>query len=262
MNRSSAPVLAIAAVFLLLQGCAGSSRLASDSPSRQVFADADLVEWVDRLQEYENERLRVGAMHDDDFVYIAVNTTNRGLIQSIMTGGLTFSFNNVGDKSEEIGLKYPLGIRDVREAGRGSSLPQDQNGRNELLYRATLEMNLYFEEDKPIRSNVRSNGEFAAAASYDFGALSVELIIPRSSDVGSDLFLSPLDGVTFGLGIQTMDMSETRSQQGGDQAGARGIGGRGGGGRGGGGRGRNGGAGRGVDLSPIDLWLSVELESN
>lgn len=253
--KTSLPSLAL---ILIFAGCAGTNQIRSERPSRKVFADADLIEWVDHLTSYENERIRVGVMHDDENVYIAVNTTNRALIQSIMAGGLTLWLNGVGDDSKETGLKYPLGMRDVRRGNADPQRRQDNRARNDLLDLTLSEMDVYFEEDKPIRRSVRANSRFSAAASYDFGAFSVEFIIPRGQDSGSDIFISSLDGLAFGLGIETVEFSGER-RAGARQGGAGGRGGRGGRGGGrGGARGASGGGGS-AGFSPVDIWLKVDL---
>ena len=265
MIKTARSCFALLLGAFLLTGCAGSNQIQSTSPSRTVYADSDLIEWVDHLIEYEDGRLRVGTMHDDDQIYVAIKTTNRGLIQSIMAGGLTLWFNNQGDESKGFGLKYPLGIRDVSEPGSGRGPASDRGGtdqaRNDLLNKTQTEMDIIFEEGKPIRRNIEANGAFKASSSYDFGALSMELIIPRDAASGSDFFVAvPTDG-TWGLGIETMDMSGLRGQagqagggRGGRGGGRGGRGGRGGGGRGGGGAGPNAGG-----LSPINLWIQVSI---
>jgi len=244
---------------LLLQGCVSLSSIESQTPSRTIYADADLVEWVDKLETYEDGKLRLGVMHDEENIYLAVNTANRSMIQSIMAGGLTVWFNSAADKTKEIGLKYPLGISDLTGGEQGR--PRE-DARGELLAQTVNEMDLIFEEDKPLRSIVGSQGTFTAAASYDYGVFSVEFIIPRSSGMGSEFFLDTEDDIPFGIGIQTVDMSELRGQGG---AGGSGGGGRGSGGRGGrgagGGRGRTGGGG-GSLLAPLDLWIKVDLSGN
>jgi len=241
--------------------------IASQAPTRQVFADGDLIEWVDRLELYDNDRLRVGVMHDDENIYVAINTANRTLIQAIMAGGLQLWFNHSQDKTKELGLKYPLGIRDVagdRQAGagnaRGSTGGGQRGPRNELLNQTTLEMDMFFEEDKPVRTHVGGQGAFSAGASYDFGVLSVELVIPRSADVGSDFYLDPGSATGIGIGIETIDTAGVRGNAGGPGSGGRGARGGGRGGSRGGGRGQ-GARGGTVLSSPVNLWLKVDLSA-
>jgi len=265
MLKSLRSYALVASIFFLLPGCAGSSMISSQAPARQVFADGDLIEWVDHLELYDNDRLRVGVMHDDDFVYIAVNTANRTVIQSVMAGGLQLWFNHSQDKTKDSGLRYPLGIRNLageRQAGAGNA--QGNTGgnsggqRDDLLNRTTLEMDMFFEEDKSVRSHVDGQGQFSAGASYDFGVLSVEFIIPRNSDAGSDFYLDSGSESGFGIGIETIDSAGVRGSAGGPGSGGRGSRGGGRGGRGGGGQGARGGT---VLSSPVNLWLKVDFAS-
>ncbi|NQV71895.1 hypothetical protein HQ496_02145 [bacterium] len=240
---------------LALSGCMSTSSLTSLQPERPVIPDGDLVEWVDSMHDYEDGRLRVGVQNDSKNVYLAISSSNRTLIQQIMAGGLTVWLNAGGDKSKEVGIKYPLGIRDVREPGTGRAGQADgEEARNDLLDQTISFYELIFEEGKPLRRPVGSDGQVKLGASYDYGVFAVEMVLPFSEASGAELHVASIDGLTFGLGIQTPDLAGMRG-------GANPQGGGGGGARGGTGGRRGGGQGGGAIpvFPPIDLWITVSV---
>jgi len=239
---------------LALSGCMSTSSLTSLQPERPVFPDGDLVEWVDSMHDYEDGRLRVGVQNDAENVYLAISSSNRTLIQQIMAGGLTVWLNAGGDKSKEVGIKYPLGMRDVREPGAGRVGQEDgEQARNDLLDQTISFYELIFEEGKPLRRPVGSDGRVKLGASYNYGVFAAEMVLPLSNASGAEVHVASVDGLTFGLGIQTPDL-----------AGMRGGGANqpsGGGARGGtGGRPSGGQGGGGIPVfPPIDLWITVSV---
>jgi hypothetical protein len=267
-------VIGLIIFAFLFTGCSSTANLASTSVSKKMFADADLVEWADKMSEYEDGRLKVGVQHDDEHIYLALSTTNRGLIQQIMTGGLTIWLNDAGDKTKKTGIKYPLGIIDVREPGVGGARPggagragtdQTQDGggnRNDLLEATQSNYELFYEENKGIRKPVGSDPRLKLGSSFDYGMFAVEMIIDRGAEGMSDVVINPSGAHSFGIGIETPDLSKMNANAGSGApaggGGRGGRGGRGGGGRGGAGGGQGAGGGPG-GAAPIQLWISVSL---
>lgn len=238
-------------LLLVLSGCAGSASLTSSPVSREIEVDSDVVEWFDHLTEVADTRLRVGVQHDDDYLYLAVISTQRATVQQIAAEGLTIWFDTTGGKQTGYGLRYPVG-----HEPRSGPEARTRAARDAGL------IDLFFEADKPIRRPVASAPGLQADMAFDFGAFTMEMRIPRR-DVGPDGFhvlLPP--GATLSIGFETdgpdpnADTSEGRDGRSVD--GARGnTGGLGAVGRDFGGRGAGGPSP--LFTGPVQEWIKVTI---
>lgn len=236
-------------LLLVLSGCAGSAAITSSPVSREIEVDSDVVEWFDHLTEVADTRLRVGVQHDDEYLYLAVISTQRATVQQIADSGMTIWFDTSGTRQPGNGLRYPVG----RGVGSGSAT---RTGPDKGL------IDLFFEVDKPIRRPVASAPGLLADAGFEFGAFTMEMRIPRR-DVGPDGFhvlLPP--GATVSIGFKTdgpdpiRDAADGRDGRGVD--GARGnTDGFGAVGRDFGGRGAGGPSP--LFTGPVEEWIRVTL---
>ena len=253
--RNTSLLLPIFVVFLFVTGCAGGPSITSSHPDRNIVVDGDMVEWIDRLTEIADTRLRVGVQHDDDFVYIAVLSTQRATVQQIASGGLTIWFDSTDAKQNGLGFRYPVGISNLPAAIR--STDEERMAR---LRDASNQIDLYFEPEKPIRRPTASNPGFEAASGFEFGAFTMEIRLPRHSD-RTDALTVPVsaDGSVW-LGFQTGGgRNPTQEDEDRETVGGRGpTGGIGAVGRDFGGR---GGGPAGMYMGPIDTWINVSLGS-
>lgn len=254
--------LALLLTALGFMGCTGAGTITSSAPEREHITDADMVEWMDHTVEIADTRLRVAVRHDDDRYYIGVLSTQRATMQQIAARGMTLWFDPSGEKNKRLGIRYPVGILNASPGGPASEsdIPRETEERMDLLRDSAPLVDLYFEEGKPIRRQIAALPGLKAAYSFEFGAFTMELRIPRSA-TRSDNFAvpGPVDGM-LRVGFAT----EQAPRPAGDDAGntlpgARGdTGGFGAVGRDFGGRGAAGPSP--IFQGPIDEWIKVLLQ--
>jgi len=251
--RKASVLLPACAFILLVAGCAGGPSITSSSPDRDIVVDGDMVEWIDRLTEIADSRLRVGVQHDEDFVYIGILSTQRSTVQQIAADGLTIWFDSTDAKEHGLGLRYPVGVANLPVAIRSSE--EDRMAR---LRDAANQIDLYFEPEKPVRRPTASNPGLQAASGFEFGAFTMEIRIPRHSDRNDALTVPVATNGSVWLGFQTgRDQNTAPDDDDRDTMGGRGpTGGIGAVGRDFGGRG-NGPAG--MYTGPINTWINVSL---
>jgi len=259
--RRAAFVVAAGALALSLMGCAGGGTVTSSEPERDHRTDADMVEWMDHTVEIADTRLRVGVRHDDDWYYIGVLSTQRATVQQIAARGLTLWFDASGEKTKGLGLRYPVGMLNALPGGPASEedMPRETDERMDMLRESAPLVDLYFEEDKPIRRQLASLPGLEAAYSFEFGAFTMELRIPRSAARSDDFAVpTPGEGI-LRVGFATEQAPRPPGDEGGNTLpGARGnTGGFGAVGRDFGGRGAAGPSP--IFQGPIDEWIKVLL---
>ncbi len=240
-------------------GCAGGGSVTSTAPERDHRTDADMVEWMDHTVEIADTRLRVGVKHDEDWYYIGVLSTQRATVQQIAARGITIWFDPSGEKTKSLGVRYPVGILNASPGGptSESEMPRETEERMDLLRDSAPLVDLYFEEGKPIRRQLASLAGLEAAYSFEFGAFTMELRIPRSA-ARSDEFAvpTPMEGM-LRVGFATEQAPRPTDEEAGSTLpGARGnSGGFGAVGRDFGGRGAAGPSP--LFQGPIDDWVKV-----
>jgi hypothetical protein len=223
--------------------------LTSAPVSREITVDSDVVEWFDHFTEIADTRLRVGVQHDDDYLYLAVVSTQRATVEQIARDGLTIWFDTTASKQAGHGLRYPV-------PPASQTRPDDRSGPDMI--------DVYFEVDKPIRRPVGASPGLQADMAFDFGAFTMELRVPRQF-VGPDGFHVHIpDGAAVGIGFETVgpeasgNMEGDRDAGGRDLDGARGnTGGFGAVGRDFGGRGAGGPSP--LFTGAIETWIRVTV---
>ena len=255
----------IAPVFLTVfaAGCAGTTRIQSEEFTESMFVDGDLSDWSGSLHPLPDGPLRMGVRHDDQNIYVSIQTIDETLLQKIMMGGLTLWLNSDGDKSRQKGIRFPIGRSTLAPIRVDRDNPPTVAERRPQLF-SVLE--IIDEDGIAARHSIDTVPGLDVQAYLEFGSFSYEVQISINSTSENEFSIDPgVDGL-LGLGLETgeIDMSSLSGseQQGGDVA-AAGGGGRGGG-RGGRGGGRGGGgAGRGpaggAQLDPIQIWTQVSL---
>ncbi|PIQ61001.1 MAG: hypothetical protein COV99_10405 [Bacteroidetes bacterium CG12_big_fil_rev_8_21_14_0_65_60_17] len=252
---------AVGVVALGFMGCTGSGSVTSSAPERDHLTDADMVEWMDHTVEIADTRLRVGVRHDDNWYYIGVLSTQRATVQQIAARGLTVWFDPSGEKTRGLGIRYPVGILNASSGGPTSEadMPRETEERMDLLRESAPLVDLYFEEGKPIRRQLASLPGLEAAYSFEFGAFTMELRIPRSAAQSDDFSVpTPSEGM-LRVGFATEQAPRPPDDDPGSTLpGARGnTGGFGAVGRDFGGRGNGPSP---IFQGPIDEWIKVVLE--
>jgi uncharacterized membrane protein YgcG len=240
----------------------------SERTSSPLFIDGELNEWTGSLTPVKNNPIRMGVRHDDQFVYVSFQTIDETLLSQIMMGGLTVWFNSEGDKTREMGIRYPLGRTSIAPIRVDPQNPQSTPDRQNRLL---SELEIVDSIGKAMRRPVDGIPGISAKAYLEFGSFSYELQIPIHTSEAMNIAIDPGSDGVFGLGFETgaIDVSQIPGARqgtggaavsGGRSGGRGGRGGRSGGrgGRGGGSAGARGSGGFG-GLDPVEFWSQVSL---
>ena len=244
-------VLALISCFVVLSGCSNTKVFQSEPVSTEVRIDGDLSDWANYLHEVDDHPANFGVRHDGEFVYVAFSTSDENLLRQVVRGGLTVWFNNSSDKSEQFGIRFPVG----RPPQDGQETRPAGGARPEFL----SEYEILSGEDSPLRVPVGSVPGISLTTYLEFGSFTYEVRVPLRVSTVYKYGVRMTDSGMFGLGFVTeipnfSEEGRTSTGGGGGGRGRSGGGGRGsGGGRGGDGRGGGGQS----SVSPIDMWLTV-----
>ena len=105
---SSPFVRAIPVLSILLTGCSGGLKLASDWQHGEMTIDGSDSEWQRGLYYDKEFDFVYGIRNDETYVYIFLKTQNRSTQAQIMRHGLTVWFDREGGKHQTFGIQYPM----------------------------------------------------------------------------------------------------------------------------------------------------------
>jgi hypothetical protein len=104
----SLSLLAMLVVLILLNGCSGSFKLASDWQQGEMNIDGSDSEWQRGLYYDKESDMVYGVRNDDKYVYIFLKTQNRSTQMQIMRQGLTVWFDREDGRNQTFGIQYPM----------------------------------------------------------------------------------------------------------------------------------------------------------
>ena len=255
----SSLTITLALFFLLsLGGCGGTEALQSASLDREITVDGAVEDWQGALTPIEKKNLSLGLLNDGDYLYVALVSRDRQLINQIMGRGFTVWFDAGGGKAKTFGIRFPLGLLASGFSPRARQEEQDPETRRQRFEESLTNMEIFDSEDHSMRFMVNAVQGIAVDAAMEAGALVYELQVPLRNSEAHAFAIGAAPGDVIGVGLETPEIDREAMRQ---QMGRRG-GGRGG--PGGGGRGGIGGAGgAGGSLQqrpdPLKLWTTVTL---
>ena len=266
-NSSTATLTLLLLAAMLVGGCGSTTALQSTSPDREITVDGSTEDWQGALTPIEKKKLSLGVLNDGEFLYLALVTSDRQLINQMMIRGLTVWFDAEGGKEKTFGIRFPLGLMESGAQFSPRETQQSPDARRELFEASLDEMDIVRDEDKSTRFPRQAIPRLHVTAKMNAGTLVYELQIPLRTSETHAFAIDAEPGDVIGLGLETPEIDREAMRQGG-RGGGRGGGGRGGGGRGGGGRGGVGGGGQGgrggggapqQQPETLKLWTIVEL---
>lgn len=224
-----------------------------------MHIDGETTEWDSLLTYDEKLDASYGVQNDGQHLYVAFVTANQSLQRQLLMSGLMVWINDAGDKTKDVGFKYPRGLMERGASARNiMAALRNQNGTlDEAQIQSTLNQN--FRDLQVLDSKSQNLGIYTHkdAQEHDIqfgltlakGIFTCELSIPLEETGRSSWNFANVQNL--GIGFETPEFD--RSGMGGMRPGAGmmdassgGGGGMGGGGGRGGGRG-GGGMGGGMD---------------
>ncbi len=267
-TRGAASLFLIAGLALVA-GCGGAD-LESKWLDRDVAVDGANEEWRGATTYFEDEKLSVGLLNDDEFMYIALFVGEARTQAQILMHGCTVWFDPSGGKSETFGVHYPLGMalgggggpdRDEGEMPR--MMRPDADSLMKILAEGPKILELLGPEPGELHTQgVKDNG-IEVALRLQKASLIYELKIPLAVDETHPYGVGAEPGAKIGVGLTTPEIQWPSRPQGRGPRMGGGMGGPGGvpGGTGS----RPGGPGmpsrgeRPEPPSPLEVWATVKL---
>src|SRR5437764_4871260 len=223
-------IVIVAAISMCIAALAATQPIGSQWRTRDVRIDGNNDEWQDTVA---LDAISVGAINDDQFLYLSVMTSDQQRRRQLETSGLIVWLDASGGKKQTFGIKLPgSGIFAGAAGGRrgrfdGSSPDGQLSGTDAQVPALT-----YFEVLGPGKDDRRrveraADSGIDVAENFREGTLVCELKVPLSKTAGHAYAIGTEPGRKIGFGLETSQTERPRASFGGGGGGGRG-GGRGG----------------------------------
>lgn len=252
--------------------------------------DGEIGEWQAAMMYDEKLDASYGFQNNGDYFYVALETGNAALQRQMMMSGLVVWLNDTGDRTKDVGFKFPRGLMERRVPARDlmgalANPDMDEQRLQYLIHQNFRDLQVLDPKNNNLgiytqKEAAEHNIQFELRMVH--GLMIYELRIPLASSGRHPWNFA--DATTVGIGFATpeMDFSQFGGRRpmgapamdaGSSGGGMRGGGGRGGGMRGGGGMdgdmggdmsgGMGGGMGGGFGQSkPINVWHTITMAKN
>jgi hypothetical protein len=256
---------AIGILALFTVGC-DEQELNSNWLNREIIIDAKSDDWLNTLYYFESNMVSLGFFNDESHLYVCMLAEHPMLQAQVVGQGFTLWFDPAGGKEKTFGIKFPIGMRSMREQMDSMHTPEGELDRDkmrqafeeslaglEILGPGGEKKQIPVEEAKGIEIKVRN----------ETGLLVYELKVPLRSDKEHPFAIGANAGTTIGFGLEVpeIDKDEMKNAMQGGMLGQEGMP------PGGGMGGMGGGMGhRGYQKPKIpnglDVWVSLKLALN
>jgi len=241
-----------------LAGCK-NLELNSQWRDRDVVVDGVNSEWQNSTTYLEDEKVLIGVMNDENFLYISLITDNPDLRRQMMGQGFIVWFDPSGGKKKVFGIQYPLGLQEMGVPMMDFVGPDvDNEMRQEIIEQSLMELKILRSDEDDWDRMIVTDAIGIEVKVNDTGPFVYELRVPlRNSEHHPYAIGVKRESVGIGLEMQKFDRKKMMAGRGG---GMRGGGmGRPGGMRGGMGVPPGGGMHRPEMAKPIKLWAKILL---
>ncbi|MCP4583586.1 MAG: hypothetical protein GY839_18410 [candidate division Zixibacteria bacterium] len=263
-NRLNIILLPVIALFLVSTAGCKDIKIESGWRDREIAVDGMQFDWENTFVNIEQERLNLGVLNDDQYLYLCLVPLDESTIKQSMMTGFTVWVDSKSNNDAKFGIRYPIGVKDAGfpMMDRDRKRRQDPEEHRQIMEESLREIQIIL----PVVS--------------DTVVLPVENIFGVEVRVGTrnermvyelKIPLSRTESHPYALGVGAGDEVKLKFETGkfrrpamnrpsgrdGVQPGG-GMGGRGGG-RGGGKGTRPGGRGRLEMPQPLNLDLKIKL---
>ncbi len=266
--KQSIVACALGVLMLCDMGC-NEQKLNSNWLNREIIIDAKSDDWLDTLYYFESERVSIGFFNDESNLYVCMLAEHPMLQAQVVGQGFTLWFDPAGGKEKTFGIKFPIGMREVREQMDSLRMQESELNRDkmreafeksladlEILGPGVAKRRIPVEEAHGIEIKVRN----------ETGLFVYELKVPLKSDEEHPYAIEANAGTAIGVGLEIPEIDKDEMKRakeermGGEGMPPGGGGGMPPGGMGdlGGGMGRPGGS-RPKIPNGLDVWASLQL---
>jgi hypothetical protein len=270
--KQSLIACAIGILVLFAVGCE-EQELISNWLDREIIIDAKSDDWLDTLYYFESEMVSIGFFNDENHLYVCMLAEHPMLQAQVVGQGFTLWFDPAGGKEETFGIKFPIGMRGVREQMdfmRTQEGELDREKMREAFEKSLADLEILGPGGAKKRVPVEEAKGIEIKVRNETGLFVYELRLPLQSDEEHPFAVGANAGDAIGicLKIPKVDKDEMRKvmeERMGGQGGKMPPGG--GVGRGGMGGGMGDGMGRRGGQKPkmpngLDVWVSLQLSLN
>lgn len=256
---------ALSSVLLLLTflfvAC-GSIELNSNFRDREITIDGKNNDWLGTMLYFEKERISLGLLNDEDFMYICLIAEDQFIRSQVMRQGLTLWFDPAGGKKRVFGIKFPLGMQEIEMQERGVPMKKRRDGMDPERFRQVLrgqtdELEILGpRKDESIKMPVDEAQGIDIKLRASSGMLVYELKVPLLQNGQHPFAIGAKAGSSIGIRLETPKIKRRNMRRG--MAGGMGMPG---GGRGGGMGGMRRGGMRFQMPKPLKVRINVKLAS-
>lgn len=251
----------ISMIAAIAMGCSSQLKLNSNWRQQEITVDGEQTEWQDAMTFFEKKNVSIGIANDEDFLYICLVSTDRGLLRQMMGMGFTLWFDPEGGTEKIFGIRFPLGtigsgFTMMRSRGQAPDLETMRENFEESLTK--IEVIRPEKKERMRFKNIATLPGIAAKIKLSDAAdmLVYEIKVPLVQTEEHPFAIGTEVGEQLGIGFETAELNRQEIRE---RMGRGGFGGGMGGGRGGSG-GRRGGD-RPQIPEQFKLWASVHLVS-
>lgn len=194
----------IASVACVIAACSSSLQLNSQSLDREITIDGDTNDWHNVLRPTEkDQRVSLGAINDDEYLYLVVTTRNRDHIRSMVRTGLTTHFEAGERGQNRFGIRYPLGLATGEDGESQTNVKGDPDVLRARWKRQLSELEILRPGGSTQRLPVEGLGGIRTAATLSSGLLICEFQIPLQQSSEHQYAIGTAPGETIDVTIET-----------------------------------------------------------
>jgi hypothetical protein len=228
-----AAALILGAALVVGSGC-NQPEMSGGWAATEIRVDGNLDDWRGEWPWYDDLRASVGARNDDHFFYLMIRTPDPELLRRAIGQGLTVWIDPHGGKDKVLGIRYPLGLRDMRapadsgggppEAALLPGAPADSETQRtrhgarrrfdpeavlKAMSESPVEVRLLRESSVSQRLTLDKTGGVEVALGSSAGSFAYELMVPLTAPGTAEGAMDPAHfaiparpGGTIGVGIE------------------------------------------------------------
>ena len=202
---STPPLLLMLALQTACMAGCREPELTAPALDRKVSIDGDPIEWDGALYSFKDLPAAVGILHDQANLYLCLTSSDRSLRQQVLGRGLSIWFDPEGGKKKFLGIRFPLG---AREMGLSVGSRNGEAGVERIAWAlgdstATLEI---LRGDDTVRMQVAQVSGIELRVALDGEVLTYEAKIPLKPDELHPFAIGAGSGEAIGIGLETPEM--------------------------------------------------------
>jgi hypothetical protein len=256
-------------ILASLSSCSSPSIISTWN--NEIKIDGNRLDWVDKLKYFEDERVALGVMNDNEYVYLCFVTSDRAKAAKILRTGFTIWLDPLSSDGKTIGIQYPIKTEkspDIDMLPQSRSHQQnksDKSQREQNLVKMLEKMKseqheiLVVNEDKfPLYVfPVKSKNGLEVSINFEGQQLVYELKVPLANNNLGNFVIDALPNEDIRFGFESGKFQKPEGDQGMQRGGANKMQG---GSRGVMSRGNRPNMRNMQDMmDPINFWVNVKL---